>query len=74
MPLPSSVPKFGPVNHNLIFDLSAPDDDAWERLSPRIQEVILASPEGRAWMNGTPTAYTDPPGDLPDDESDDIPF
>lgn len=52
-PLPKGMPKPDGVNELLIFDLSHPDNNAWERLSPRMQEVILSSPEGHAWMNGS---------------------
>ena len=56
MPLPKGMDKPGPVNPNLVFDLSDPLNDAWERLSEKMKEVILASPEGHAWMNGHPAA------------------
>lgn len=56
MPLPRGMPKSDSVNANQIFDLANPDNNVWEQLSPRLQEVILASPEGSAWLNGHPAA------------------
>lgn len=79
MPLPKGMPRPDPVNDILVFDLSEPDNDAWERLSERMQDTILASPEGDRWMNGT--AATDTAGDpaahaagADVDFDDDIPF
>jgi hypothetical protein len=76
MPLPKGMPKPDPVNPTLVFDLAEPDDDVWEQLSPRMQEIILESPEGRAWMNGAPVTDNgipeSPDADIPFDDS--IPF
>ena len=55
MPLPKGMPKPPGINPIQIFDLDNPDNDVWESLSPKLQEVILASPEGKAWLNGHPT-------------------
>jgi hypothetical protein len=76
MPLPKGMPKPDAANANQIFDLSDPDNNVWETLSQKMQETILASPEGNAWMNGAPNA---PASDnsspnLGEDFSDDIPF
>lgn len=79
MPLPKGMPKPDGVNATQVFDLENPDNNVWETLSQKLQEVILASPEGNAWMNGHPAAPpantpapASPPGDVPFD--DDIPF
>ena len=56
MPLPKGMPKPDAVNAPLIFDLENPDNNAWELLSQKMQETILESPEGYAWMNGAPKA------------------
>ena len=76
MPLPKGMPKPDPINEPLVFDLANPDNAVWEKLSPKMQETILASPEGKAWMNGSPTApdakIAGP--DESDDFDDPIPF
>lgn len=63
MPLPKGMPKPDPVNAALIFDLANPDNNAWEQLSQKMQETILASPEGQAWINGHPAASLPTPAD-----------
>lgn len=72
MPLPKGMPKPDPVNEALVFDLSSPDNATLEKLSPKMQETIIASPEGTAWMNGSPTAPDVQTGAA--DFDDDIPF
>ena len=75
MPLPRGMPRPDPVNETLIFDLANPDNAVWEKLSPKLQETILGSPEGKAWMNGSPTApdAKEPVAEGVDFD-DDIPF
>lgn len=78
MPLPKGMPKPAPVNDAIIFDLAQPDPAAWELLSEKMQDLILASPEGDAWRKSYSTPATDyRPGDDPESvyELDDvIPF
>lgn len=68
MPLAKGMPRPAPVNTSLIFDLEDPVNDVWEMLSPKLQEVILSSPEGNSWMNGHPEAPPAAP------QSRDVPF
>ncbi len=75
MPLPRGMPKPEAVNALQVFDLQAPDNNVWEQLSPKLQEVIMASPEGHAWLNGKPDAPVASETDLaPADFDDEIPF
>lgn len=55
-PLPKGMPKPPGVNAPVLFDLAAPDWDVFADLGERLQETILASPEGRAAYerSGTP--------------------
>ena len=74
MPLPKGMPKPDLINEPLVFDLANPDNAAWEKLSPKMQETVLASPEGHAWLNGHPTAPTASTTTNGVDFDDDIPF
>lgn len=56
MSLPKGMPRPTGVNPVSVFDLENPDNGVWEQLGERLQAVILASPEGQAWMNGHPQA------------------
>ena len=60
------------INPTLFFDLDAPDQDTWNKLSEGMQTWIAKSPEGAQFISKTSpgTTHEAPP----DDGFDDIPF
>jgi len=71
--LPKGMPKPDGVGDLILFDLNAPDWQAFDKLSKKTQETIMASPEGIKAFNGrgsSATAASDPFADL----AEDIPF
>jgi hypothetical protein len=72
-PLPKGMPKPDGVSDLVLFDLDAPDWQAFDKLSKKTQETIMASPEGVKAFNSrgsSATAASDPFADL----AEDIPF
>ena len=71
--LPKGMPKPDGVGDLILFDLDAPDFLAFDKLSKKTQETIMASPEGIKAFNSrgsSTTAASDPFADL----ADDVPF
>lgn len=76
MALPKGMPRPTSNKHQLInFDLDHFDQDAWDSLSPKMQEKIAVSPEYKAARGGL--VVTDggaPRESFPADLDDEIPF
>ena len=77
------MPKPDGANENFIFDLDAPDMQAFEKFSDKMKDLIRGSREWRARVAGnrpstTATSYEPPPGHPAssgfEDDGSDCPF